>query len=118
MTRLPTTVSLPPVAAAYDGASGATPTIRARAAVRVPSRFSTRSHRRGEVGPREDADADEHAHVGEDREPRPLGPGVLLGGLGVPAVAGHPADQDQQAGEDDHPPEEERDDADGRAAQR
>src|SRR6476619_1917448 len=99
MTRLPITAPWPVAAAAYDGAPGAAPSSRARAAVRVPRRFSTRSHRRGEVGPREDADADEHAHVGEDREPGPLGPGVRLGGVGVLAVAREPADQDQQPGE-------------------
>ena len=62
-------------AAASDGERDGGEASRPRAS-RARERMHDRSHRGGEVGPGEDADADEHADVGQDREPGPVGPGV------------------------------------------
>ena len=64
---------------------------RARAAARAGPEPGhdprAQSDRGGQVGPGEDADADEHADVREDREPGALGPAVLVAAGGVLAAA-------------------------------
>src|SRR4051812_38511768 len=84
--------------AAVDCGTPSGPAANASAATALATRTSrlTGSDRSGQVGDGEHQHADQQADVGEDREPRPVGPAVLRPVGGVLAVAGQPPDQDQE----------------------
>src|SRR4051794_38063844 len=76
--------------------SGAAANASAATALATRTSRLTGSDRSGEVGEGEHQHADQQADVSEDREPRSVGPAVLRTVGGVLAVAGQPADEDQQ----------------------